>query len=106
MKLVKSSLEVIDLAHISEIAINEEQFFSILDNPENFDRFYREYMSDLKSSQKEESKEEVPEKERKEGKEKEETQPNNEDLPKYQVVLGAIKNFYISYTLSDDKIAP
>ena len=77
-----------------------------MDNPENFDRFYREYMSDLKSSQKEESKEEVPEKERKEGKEKEETQPNNEDLPKYQVVLGAIKNFYISYTLSDDKIAP
>lgn len=100
IKLAKPKGEVVDLMYFPQDMLSaQEQFFNILDNKENFNRFYEDYRKDMMSS--EQSQERVQDQE--EGIAR---GANNENLPKYQVVLGAIKNFYISYALNEDRLEP
>lgn len=100
MKLAKANGEMVDLMYFPQDMLStREQFFTILDNKENFNRFYEDYRRDLKSSESQQAGEEIQD-------EKDLERADNEDLPKYQVVLGAIKNFYISYVLNEDRLQP
>lgn len=100
LKLIKTTGEVAELMYISDMLTSEEPFFSILDDRENFDRFYDDYIESL---QKKGVEQEVL---NSFAEEVENHSPNNENLPKYQIVLGAIKNFYISYIFINDRIEP